>query len=380
MEIKQLRTTLDELEPFNYVFQAIRGIQAGREYYITMCPMNLIPKLFLFNENELPPKMRAQRTLNRSRIPRIAEYLIDNTNDYILSSITASVDGKVEFMPLGQGKNEHRIGYLVIPMSARFVINDGQHRRAAIERALETCPELGKETISVVFFIDAGLTRSQQMFADLNQHAVRPTRSLSILYNHRDQKACATIEIVESVLIFKGLTDMEKTTISNRSIKLFTLSSVYRATMELLGKKRSDSEYIPEEVEIAKKYWTKLGEIIPEWQLVIKKKVSSSELRREYVHVHGVLLHALGRAGQDLIVTYPKNWSKVLEKLIDVDWRRTNIEMWEGRAMIGGRLSKADMNVKLTTNILKKILGLKLKKEEKEIEKKLLSNNSEKEF
>ncbi|MGC6542571.1 DNA sulfur modification protein DndB, partial [Escherichia coli] len=44
---------------FEYVFPAIRGIQAGREYYVTMCPLRLIPKIFVFDEEELPPEMRA---------------------------------------------------------------------------------------------------------------------------------------------------------------------------------------------------------------------------------------------------------------------------------------------------------------------------------
>ena len=50
---------------YEYVFPAIRGVQAGREYYVTMCPLRLIPRLFLFDEEELPPEMRAQRNLNR---------------------------------------------------------------------------------------------------------------------------------------------------------------------------------------------------------------------------------------------------------------------------------------------------------------------------
>ena len=56
-------------------------------------------------------------------------------------------------------------GKLTVPMTARFIVNDGQHRRAAIEEALKERPELGDETISVVFFLDVGLRRSQQMFA-----------------------------------------------------------------------------------------------------------------------------------------------------------------------------------------------------------------------
>jgi DNA sulfur modification protein DndB len=51
---------------------------------------------------------------------------------------------------------------------------------------LKERPELGDETIAVVFFVDAGLRRSQQLFADLNTHAVRASSSIGILYDFRD--------------------------------------------------------------------------------------------------------------------------------------------------------------------------------------------------
>ena len=35
----------------NFVFPAIRGIQAGKEYYVVMCPLKLIPEIFKFNED-----------------------------------------------------------------------------------------------------------------------------------------------------------------------------------------------------------------------------------------------------------------------------------------------------------------------------------------
>ncbi|WP_368856456.1 DNA sulfur modification protein DndB, partial [Escherichia coli] len=63
-------------------------------------------------------------------------------------------------------------------LGASLVINDGQHRRAAIEAAIRERPFLGDETIAVVVYPDRGLRRSQQMFVDLNQHAVKPARSL----------------------------------------------------------------------------------------------------------------------------------------------------------------------------------------------------------
>ena len=57
------------LEPaFEYIFPAIRGIQANHEYYVSMCPLKLIPKIFVFDDEELTPELRAQRILNKNRM------------------------------------------------------------------------------------------------------------------------------------------------------------------------------------------------------------------------------------------------------------------------------------------------------------------------
>lgn len=73
---------------YKYIFPAIRGIQAGREYYVAMCPLKLIPSIFRFDDEELSPEFRAQRTLNRSRVPEIARYMTNNIKDYVFSAIT----------------------------------------------------------------------------------------------------------------------------------------------------------------------------------------------------------------------------------------------------------------------------------------------------
>ena len=80
-----------------YGFDAIRGIQAGREFYVAMCPLKIIPKLFIFSDFDLPPELRAQRTLRATRIPAIKNYILNNPKDYIFSSLTASVDGTMKF-------------------------------------------------------------------------------------------------------------------------------------------------------------------------------------------------------------------------------------------------------------------------------------------
>src|ERR1035437_8300399 len=116
-------------------FPAVQGNQAGKTFFIAMCPMKLIPRLFVFDEEEVPPEMRAQRLLNHARVPEIAEYLVSNAHACILSPLTASIDGCVKFFPFDSAK-QTALGLLQIPMDAQILINDGQHLRAAIEEAI----------------------------------------------------------------------------------------------------------------------------------------------------------------------------------------------------------------------------------------------------
>jgi len=356
------------MDAFYYTFLSLRGIQAGKEYYVSMCPLKLIPRIFLYNEAELNPELRAQRTLNRARIPDIASYMVENTKSYTFSALTASIDGDITFEPLeNQGINRN-VGHLKIPMGAQFLINDGQHRRAAIEEALTKRPDLGDETISVVFFIDTGLKRSQQMFADLNKHAVRPTKSLGILYDYRDPMSELARMLTIAVPVFNGLTEMEKTTISNRSTKLFTLSTIYQATQALLRKKKA-ADISDDEKQKAIDFWIEVTKMIPDWQHAKERKVDTASLRRDYIHAHGLALHAIGIVGSDLLELHPNDdWKNRLTKLLFIDWSRANAPLWEGRALIGGRVSKAYNNLVLTVNVLKKILELPLSKEEDRIE------------
>ena len=76
---------------FSYTFPAIRGVQAGREFYVSMCPLRLLAKLFVFDNEELMPELRAQRSINKSRVPEIARYIVANPDSYTFSAITASI-------------------------------------------------------------------------------------------------------------------------------------------------------------------------------------------------------------------------------------------------------------------------------------------------
>lgn len=358
---------------FEYVFSAIKGRQAGREFYISMCPLKVVPRLFVFQAEDLPAELRSQRVLNKSRIPEISRYITSNRENYIFSAITASIDRQVTFEKLiVDGKELEDIGRLRIPLDARFVLNDGQHRRAAIEEALKEQPDLGDETISVVFFIDKGLKHSQQMFADLNKHAIRPTKSIGILFDHRDPLSNLSCNLVEKVPVFRNLTESEETSISNRSTKLFTLSGIYQGTLSLLRKSRKSTDISNQEMQVALEFWAVVTESMRDWKLAAAKDISTFELRRDYVHSHALALHAIGRLGAALLSTPGRDYRQELKKLDTIDWARKNSALWEGRAMHNGKISKSHTCVTLTTNYLKSYFGLPLSPEESQIEEAFL--------
>lgn len=336
----------------SFVFPAVRGIQATREYYISMVPLEVIPRIFQFYAEELPPEIRAQRTLNRTRIPEMCSYIVDNPDSYIFSSLTVSVDGDMCFDPLGQ--DDPNIGYIRIPMNSRFLINDGQHRQAAIAEAIKKRPELKNEHISVVFFKDRGLAQAQQMFSDLNRYAIRPTRSINILFSSREESSIIAKSVIEKVDIFKGRIEKERTTISNRSKALFTLSAVCTATEVLLR----DIE-IPLDVQakadLAAKFWSQVENCMPIWNKVKTGELKPADIRHEYICSLSVVLVAIGAGGNALIRSFPGNWERVLSRLDAVDWSKDN-PVWQNLIFINGRVAANRSTQKAISNYFIELL------------------------
>lgn len=355
---------------FSYHFPALRGRQGGKEYYVVMCPLRLIPKIFLFDEEEIPPEHRSQRILNKTRIPEITNYIVENPNDYVFSSLTASIDGDIEFQPFNTTSSAQDLGRLSISLDARFLINDGQHRRAAIEEALRLSPELANETISVVFYHDLGLRKSQQIFSDLNRHAVNTTSSIGILYDHRDQLALVTKAIMTENPLLSRYTDKEKVNLSKNSPKILALNHIFNTNLRLLGKSKGDSVTESEEAFL-KEFWSLLCNTVTEWQMVLTRQLSARELRAQYIVGHGIYIEAVGMVGRYVYEHDQSNWKSYISKLSLLDYSRSNTEDWLDRAFnANGRIQKTKDTVTLTANKIKEKLALDLTEAEQKIEDK----------
>lgn len=354
---KQTSTPFADANTLDLV--ALRGIQAGGEYFVVMVPLRVVPQLFRFDEGELPAELRAQRLLNKTRVPEIARYIVDHPREYVLSALCASVDGALDFSPLEAYGPLRVVGRLRIGLTGTLLINDGQHRRAAIEAALSENPELGQESIAIVIFVDRGLKRAQQMFADLNLHAVRPSKSIGVLYDYRDPLATLVRKMTMEIPLFRDFVELEKSSISNRSQKLFTLSALYHATKELLG---PIDDVSPENLDRLRKraveFWSAVIAKMPDWQAVAKRRVAAAELRADYIHAHGVALQALGVVGGQLFAARSRNWSQLLCALTELDWSRRNSTQWEGSVLSGGKVQKSKQAISALAGALFDVLGV----------------------
>lgn len=341
---------------FVYRFPVVKGIQAGREYYIGMVPLKMITRLFPNDDEYVLPEYRAQRKLNTSRIPVISRYILENRNDYVFSALAASIDGKYSFIASDLNQD---IGVLEVTMDAKFLINDGQHRKAAILKAIEEDESLGEETISVVFFEDKGLSRSQQIFTDLNKHAVKTSNSISELYDSRDDLAVVTRRVVAQVDFINAYTDKEKDILGKYSSNLFTLNTFYTA-----NKKIVQSAEITEECEqFLVDFWKNVAENLVQWNELTNKEISKVDLRENYIITQAVVIQALGRIG-NYFFTHQADMRFQLKKLSEIDWRR-NAEQWYLRTIrINGRMISSETAVILTANVIKEALGIPLDRDD----------------
>jgi len=352
---------------FVYRFPVVKGLQAGREYYIGMVPLKMISKLFPSDDEYVPPEYRAQRKLNTARIPVISSYILENRNDYVFSAIAASIDGNFSFIP---SKDNEAVGVLEVAMDSRFQINDGQHRKAAILSAIEDDETLGDETISVVFFEDNGLARSQQIFTDLNKHAVKTSNSISELYDSRDDLAVITRQVVSKVPFLNEFTDKEKDILGKYSSNLFTLNTFYTANKKILQR----ADITNECTDFLIRYWNTVSDNLVQWNELLRKEISKVDLRENYIVTQAVVIQALGKVGNYFFRHQDLNLNEYLSGLNNIDWKRT-ADIWYLRTIrANGRMISSETAVTLTSNVIKHALGIALDEDEQAREDKFLNS------
>ena len=348
---------------FVYRFPVVRGIQAESEYYIAMVPLKMLSKLFPVDDEEFVlPEYRAQRKMNESRIPVISKYILDNRDSYVFSALAASIDGSYSYEP---NENNADTGVLEVSMDAHFLINDGQHRKSAILAAIKEDNTLENETISIVFYADKGLKRSQQIFTDLNKNAVKTSNSISELYDSRDEMAVITRNVIWKIDFLNNYTDKEKDILGKFSSSLFTLNTFYTANKTIVGREKED------DIEVfLQRYWELVVNNMRPWQELLNREITKVDLRENVIATQSIVIQAFGRVGNYF---YINNIDPTLymERVADINWSR-RAKQWYMRAVgKNGRIITNKKAALLIANAIKKEIRIPLSPEEKDAEMQL---------
>lgn len=354
---------------FVYRFPVVRGTQAGTEYYIAMVPLKMLSRLFPVDDEEFVlPEYRAQRKLNETRIPVISKYILENRDSYVFSALAASIDGEFSFKSTEKNADT---GVLEVSMDAHFLINDGQHRKSAIMAALKEDPTLGDETISIVFYSDQGLKRSQQIFTDLNKNAVKTSNSISELYDSRDEMAVLTRNVIWNIEFLNTYTDKEKDILGKYSSSLFTLNTFYTANKIIIGRN------IDAQTEkFLLKFWNLIVKHMKQWQELQNREITKVDLRENFIATQSIVIQAFGRVG-NYFYSNQDNMETILERLDKINWSR-NAQQWYMRAIgKNGRIITNKKAALLISNVIKTEIGIPLSQEEDDAEiqlKKTIEN------
>ncbi|WP_233983712.1 DNA sulfur modification protein DndB [Pectobacterium versatile] len=270
---------------FNYRFPACEFVQGGKVQYMASVPYKVLKSLFP-PETEKNALKRAQRVLNKKHASDIGNYIYNATfrnKPYILPTIIASVEGECSFEP---SLELNSLGMLNIPMDMVISAFDGQHRIAGIIEAIGRINV--QDSISVLFVPNTNIALRQQFFSDINDNAVKPSKSLCLAYAKKSRRDQVIYSLYEA-LGRPEFIDLDHNTVPVNSNKTLSYKQFYDATRLMFDGK-------PEKVDIKEflangsgywEHWFTAMNYLHNWNCNV-----TVEYRQEYIGYHGVFLTA----------------------------------------------------------------------------------------
>lgn len=350
---------------------AIKARMGDLDFYVSVVTLGEAARMVEYVEDvddwtsETPPELKLQRKLNMQRVEReMVPYLLSN-GDHFYSALTVEIRpapydenaGQVDFKPKDLFPGVLEFGMLTLDGTETLYALDGQHRLKSIELSLRQNPRLAREHIALILVPYKSTVRSQTLFSDLNRYAKAPSKSISLLFTHREGLARITKVIAYEVPLLRDRVNMESTSLSSKSRHFITLSTLYEMTKVLTGDLEISKDEEAKVVRDVARIWTTLTDVIPEWRLVAAGKEHPAYLRQRYLNMHGVGQQAIATAVAAARRSSKQSWKKAADRLRKVDWRLTNRE-WDGVALHGGRVNNTATSIQMLASLLVRKMGL----------------------
>lgn len=360
-------------------FPALRGKMGEMDYALVMMRLGELVKHVGYAEEiqewdgGIPSEFKKQRKLNMSRITNEMVPYLTATPDHFYAAITAELErpgdpqNKLLFEPSDGG--DGTMGVLTLDGSEQVMALDGQHRLKSIELAMKTHPDLSRESIAVILVPGKGYRKSQQLFTDLNRYAKQPSKTLNLLFEHREFFAVVAKEVAGGARTFRDRVNLETNSLGQKARHHITLGVLYECVLALLDGHYSDSEKALGKISEATNlvihiYDDVVAPTLPEFESMLAGNSLPYDLRTKYIFGHSVGQQAIARAIRATRDEFGEKWEDAVRPAFKaIDWRLIS-PRWEGTAVQGGAIGSRRQNIEQTATVLKLLLGVTVPQKE----------------
>jgi DGQHR domain-containing protein len=317
----------------------------------------------------------------------ISDYIVENVDGkFILPPLTLNLSEEiivhsVEYESEPPTKN----GMLVLPMSAKIDITDGQHRRSGIAHAYRKLTRdkqklLDHSSIAVMITCESDISQVHQDFADCSRTKPLASSQLAV-YDRRNPANALVIDLIDMVPLFTGKVDSTSTKLSKKSPAPFLTNQVRQVVKVLMTGGYGIAEGVFEEkakaelgsgnspAYIAKRdaYVAFLSAAVDAIPLLHEVSTLTPDLMKTripafrdegWVCLSATGLNMIARLGHEMMRDGEENWQEYLAKMSKIDWRRS-ASIWRGNVVSedGDRVLTAHKSFGAGVKVLKSSIG-----------------------
>ncbi|EGH9360812.1 DGQHR domain-containing protein [Salmonella enterica] len=322
---KQSATKYQAEQKHFFQFPGVCGFQGGTQTIMLNVPARTLARV-LSRDSQGHALERSQREINNTRVKKFINYLTDAAKKgtpFIVPALIGNCDSDIEFEPIGNTM----AGIVRIPMDAKIKLFDGQHRASGIIEFIENYDI----TLSVPILLTEKLSLDvrKQFFSDINNNASKPSATINMAYNGRDEIAQTMVNILQNHEVFSSTTDFEHNVVPAKKPFFISFKAVCDATKKFIGS--GDNKLSSENIEAIWQSWIYLTGLDD-----IRHGTKQHEYKKDYIQFHGVMINAFGYAVADLLKDNDVNKVVSLIETLSMstdNWQKEKyflIENWTG--------------------------------------------------
>lgn len=328
-----------------------------------------------------------QRTINKARVKKLAAYL----EERILSGERFTLPPIVISVLPREPADLDEIGKVLIPFNnvedtetlppgTIVVVNDGQHRVEALKfLARKARKKTGKKSktpmypelnskfhvefrwaeISAMVLTPFMAEDMQQIFADINANAAKPSKSVTLFFDKANAFNSSVSEVIQRSEVLRDRTDIQKNVCSGKSPNVFTVATVTAAVRAFYPEKGKAEALTDKEINHIVKVFDFLSDM---W--FTDEQFPPEYLRENSLAPHSVFMQGLMVFMRSFIRNHVLIWE---QSALTIPTQRRGA-MINRCVDTDGSIIAGAVNVRLVAAMLKQLNSIQLTDEELQAE------------